>query len=175
MPVPVSDEPRDTRVERAQNGDVRAFEALYRENAPQIYALCLRSTARVDRAENLTQETFVRAWKSLGRFKQRSRFSSWLFSIALNLIRDEYRREKPTSALDDETEPPDFTRRHSCAAVDLERAIKSLPKKARIVFVLHDVYGHTHADVAESLGVTAGTSKAQLSRARALLRERLSQ
>ncbi len=163
----------DDAVRAAQRGDVESFETLYRAHVGRIYAFCLRSCGDVHRAENLTQDTFVRAYKHLGAFKGDSALSTWLFSIALNLIRDDYRKAKGDISLDDTAEPAAPRHREMNAAIDLERAIARLPQKARMVFLLHDVHGLTHQQIAAGLDITDGTSKAQLSRARALLRERL--
>jgi RNA polymerase sigma-70 factor, ECF subfamily len=164
-------------VRRAQAGDLSAFERLYRENERKVYALCYRMSADPSLAEELTQDAFVRAWQKLGSFRGESAFSSWLYPLAVNVALSERRaRRRRTShvfATDDLTP---FERSESPqpeAGVDLRRALATLPPGARAVFVLHDVEGRRHDEIAELLGVAVGTSKAQLHRARRLLREAL--
>lgn len=163
----------DLLVERARSGDARAFEALYREHLGRVYALCLRMTADPAAAEEATQRTFVTAWQRLGGFRGEGAFSTWLHRIAVNAVLQGRRSalRHPVQAAPDEIRaatPP-----HPGVRMDLERAIATLPEGARQVFVLHDVEGWPHDDVAAALGVTAGTSKSQLHRARGLLREAL--
>jgi len=168
-------------VERARHGDVSAFESLYREHAGRVYAVCLRMTADPVRAEEHMQEAFVKAWKSLHRFEGRSAFGSWLHRLAVNVVLDAKRAEKrragepwPGPDESDEGSLP-----LSAAAVDhetrldLERAIAALPPGARTAFVLHDIEGYRHREIAEMTGTAEGTWKAQLHRARRLLREAL--
>ena len=169
------------QVRAAQSGDLDAFEALYRENVGRIYALCLRMTADADQAEELTQMAFVRAWRKLATFHGRSRFSTWLHRLTVNLVlgtrRSEARRLRASAA----NQPGsadlshDRLRAQPGSRIDLETAIADLPPKARRVFVLHDVEGFRHAEIAEIMGTAAGTSKAQLHRARKILREVLAQ
>src|SRR5712692_10125336 len=134
----------NTLIHRAQQGDQAAFAALYREHVGRVYALCLRLTADPARAEELTQDAFVRAWERLAGFRGESTFSSWLYRLTVNVV-----------------------------CLDLERAVATLPAGAREVFVLHDVERYRHEEIAELTGIAVGTSKAQLFRARRLLRERL--
>lgn len=164
-------------VRRAQAGDLSAFEELYRLNVGKVYGLCLRMSAEPSLAEELTQDVFVRAWEKLGSFRGESAFSSWLYPLAVNVAlserRSRRRREGRVMSTDDLTpfEPKD--RPAPEAGFDLERAMATLPPGARAVFVLHDVEGYHHEDIARLLGVATGTSKAQLHRARKLLREAL--
>ena len=165
-------------VRSAQSGDVAAFEHLYRENSGRIYGLCLRMAGSRSRAEELTQAVFIRAWHKLGTFRGRSAFSSWLYRLAVNVVlsdrRARMRRESRVVAVED---PGVFERPRVRGArdarLDLERAIATLPEKARQVFVLHDVEGYRHREIAEMLDIADGTSKAHLHRARRLLREAL--
>jgi RNA polymerase sigma-70 factor, ECF subfamily len=165
-------------VSRAQEGDLAAFEALYRQHVPRTYALCLRLSGNASLAEELTQEAFVRAWKKLAQFRGESAFSTWLHPLTVNVALAERRsrrsRETHTFLTDDATA---YERPAASAdpgeRLDVERAVASLPAGARAVFVLHDVEGYRHDEIAEMTGVTVGTSKAQLHRARQLLRERL--
>jgi RNA polymerase sigma-70 factor, ECF subfamily len=165
-------------IRRAQAGDVDAFEILYHDHAGKVYALCLRLRAgdRSDATE-LMQDVFIRAWRSLSTFRGDCAFSSWLHRLAINTmlenVRSEGRREARVLAIDD-------TSRLSGAAqssdielkMDIEEAVASLPRGARLAFVLHDVEGYQHQEIAEQLGVSVGTVKAQLHRARRLLREK---
>ena len=165
-------------VERAAGGDVQAFEELYRANLGRVYALCLRMTGDPSVAEDLVQETFIRAWQKLATFRGSSAFSTWLHRVTVNVAlgdrRRISRREGRVSMVGEEainetparaTTPSDF--------LDLDRAIAALPDGARKVFVLHDVEGFRHAEVADLMGIAVGTSKAQLHRARKLLRKAL--
>ena len=166
-------------VRRAQAGDVDAFELLYREHAGRIYALCLRLMASDSAdATELMQDVFIRAWRRLTTFRGECAFSSWLHRLAVNTMLENARGDRRRIA---RVLPMDDTSRLEGAArstgvdlkMDMEDAIASLPKGARLAFVLHDVEGYQHQEIAEQLGVSVGTIKAQLHRARRLLRERL--
>jgi RNA polymerase sigma-70 factor (ECF subfamily) len=165
-------------VKRAQGGEVGAFEELYRLHVGRVYALCLRMCGDAGEAEEMTQEAFVRAWEKLGTFGGRSAFGSWLHRLAVNVVLGRWRargrrRDRVVSIAEvDGFGDPDH-RPEPRLAVDLERAIAGLPVGARTVFVLHDVEGYRHKDIAELTGLAEGTSKAQLHRARKLLREAL--
>ena len=166
-------------IRRAQQGDRTAFEALYRAHAGRVYGLCLRLTADRALAEERTQDAFVRAWERLATFRGESAFSSWLHRLTVNEVllgrRAERRREQRVVTSDDPAalERPRGADTSSGSALDLERAIAALPAGAREVFVLHDVEGYRHEEIAELTGIAIGTSKAQLFRARRLLREAL--
>jgi RNA polymerase sigma-70 factor (ECF subfamily) len=161
----------------ARAGDFDAFEALYRMNLQRIYALCLRMTADRGRAEELTQETFIRAWHKLGQFRGEGDFGGWLRRVALNLVLSERRsagrRQRHEVRSENVVDFPAPRAADRASAMDLEDAISRLPTGARRVFVLHDVEGYRHEEIARLLGVATGTSKAQLHRARRLLREAL--
>jgi RNA polymerase sigma-70 factor (ECF subfamily) len=165
-------------VERAAAGDVDAFEELYRANVGRVYALCLRMAGDPTLAEELAQEAFVRAWQKLGSFRGASAFSTWLHRVTVNVVlshrRSAARREARVHPCGDDL-PRDVARRESgtVESIDLERAISSLPDGARRVFVLHDVEGFRHQDISRLMGIAVGTSKAQLHRARKLLRKAL--
>lgn len=166
-------------VERARAGDTRAFGELYAEHGGRVYALCLRLLADPDAAEEATQDAFVRAWQRLGSFEGRSAFSTWLHRLTVNVVLDRRRREK-TRPLDrriaDGDEAVERTGGRPATpetGIDLERAIAALPPGARTAFVLHDVEGYRHREIAEMTNTAEGTWKAQLHRARRLLRERL--
>jgi RNA polymerase sigma-70 factor (ECF subfamily) len=166
-------------IRRAQSGDVDAFELLYHEHAPRIYALCLRLKAGdTTDATELMQDVFIRAWRRISTFRGDSAFSSWLHRLAVNTMLENARGDSRRVA---RVLPMDDTSRLAGAArssgvelkMDMENAIATLPKGARLAFVLHDVEGYQHQEIAEQLGVSVGTIKAQLHRARRLLRERL--
>lgn len=163
---------------RAARGDVAAFEELYRLNVGRTYALCLRMSGNPSLAEELVQESFVRAWQKLGSFRGTSAFSTWLHRVTVNVVlghrRSSNRRVERESGLVEETvtdgaEPL----AHPGETVDLERAIGGLPEGARTVFILHDVEGFRHREISKMTGIAVGTSKAQLHRARKLLRKAL--
>ena len=165
-------------VHRAQNGDQAAFEQLYREHVGRVYAICLRIVANAPRAQELTQDAFVRAWRMIGTFRGESAFSSWLYRLTVNVVWGDLRAKRRRTArvmITDDLTPYDKTENMSMpgTAVDLENAIAALPPQARTIFVLHDVEGYRHEEIAELMGLSEGTSKSQLHRARKLLRETL--
>jgi RNA polymerase sigma-70 factor (ECF subfamily) len=190
MPAAVMDRPSnriaddtDTDVARAASGDRRAFERLYRTHVNRVYSVCVRMSGSRTRGEELTQDVFVRAWEKLHLFRGESAFSTWLHRLAVNVVlnaRKTEGRERSRMAANDEDEN-DANEWHErvghaplhAERMDLEAAIATLPPGARRVFVLHDVEGYKHEEIAELLGVTSGGSKAQLHRARLLLREAL--
>lgn len=166
-------------VKRAQAGEVGAFEQLYREHSGRTYALCLRLVGGdPNDAKELLQDVFVRAWRKLDSFRGDSAFSSWLHRLAVNTLLENARTDRRRTA---RVLPMEDTTRLSGAArssgielrMDMEAAIASLPRGARLAFVLHDVEGFQHQEIAAQLNVSVGTIKAQLHRARRLLRERL--
>jgi len=143
-----------------------------------VYAVCLRISADAARAEELTQEAFVRAWEMITTFRGESEFFSWLYRLTVNValsdLRAKRRRTKRFFVSDDlsaydKTDPPETPG----LAVDLEKAIAALPARARAVFVLHDVEGYRHEEIAKLMNLSVGTSKSQLHRARRILREAL--
>ncbi len=167
----------DLTLARAQQGDPDAFHLLYREHVGRVYALCLRMAGNVAEAEEFTQDVFVRAWGQLATFRGDSAFSTWLHRLAVNEVlqarRSRTRREARVQPTDTEgmarhagPVPPEPT-------PELERAIAGLPDGAREVFVLYEIEGYQHLEIAAMTGIAEGTSKAQLHRARRLLRERL--
>jgi RNA polymerase sigma-70 factor, ECF subfamily len=170
-------------VGRAQGGDVRAFETLYRQHVRRVFGLCWRLASDDAGAEELVQETFVRAWSNLGSYRGEAPFASWLYRLAVNLALNEKRSRKRAPFLT--LAPEELSNVAAPGAheggpgtpdlgVDLERALKALPPRARAVIVLHDIEGHKHEDIATLMGMEPGTSKSQLHRARRLLREALS-
>ena len=169
-------------VSAAARGEMRAFEALYRRHAGRVHGVIARLVGgHGARAEDLTQEAFVRAWQALPAFRFESAFSTWLHRLAVNtaLMELRSRRSRPQDEGDSDEEVFDLigsadSAGHTTAlSMDLERAVASLPPRARAVLVLYDVEGWKHEEIAAELGMAVGSSKAQLHRARKLLRERL--
>lgn len=163
-------------VQRAANGDSVAFEQLYRLHAARVHAVCLRLSRDPAHAEDCTQEAFIRAWRALPRFEARSAFGTWLHRIAVNVVLERRRsagpllefvgelpEESPEAALPDTP----------VEEAELEAAIASLPEGARDALVLCAIHGYTSAEAGAMLGLAEGTCKAQVHRARLLLRERL--
>ena len=166
-------------VKRAQRGDRQAFEAMYRGHVKRVYALCKRLCGDGTLAEDMCQETFIKAWTGLASFRGDSAFGTWIHRVAVNTILGHRRwsdsredlRAEDLSTVEPFTSGKSEPR--SWAALDLERAISRLPERARAVFVLHDVEGYRHREIADLTGMAVGTSKAHLHRARGLLREAL--
>ncbi|GAC1624524.1 MAG: sigma-70 family RNA polymerase sigma factor [Nevskia sp.] len=172
-------------VQRAAAGDARAFEQLYRLHLDRIYGLCCRLChGDSARAEQATQDAFVRAWEKLGSFRGESRFGTWMHRLTVNVVLGEHRLLKRWVTFEDELQPGadgsgsgdgfdpvEPVRQEDIGArMDLERALARLPKGARTVLVLHDIEGYQHDEIADLTGIAVGTSKAQLHRARRLLR-----
>lgn len=169
----------DDLVALARSGDHDAFERLYRAHSPRVYALCLRLAAG-DRvaATALLQDVFIAAWRGLPRFRGEAPFASWLHRLAVNAMLQHARSDKRRSARVLFMEDPAVAGGESGAdrrdiAMDLEDAIARLPAGARTAFVLHDIEGYQHNEIAEQLGVAVGTVKAQVHRARGLLMKSL--
>ena len=173
----------ESDVARAAAGDRSAFERLYRDHVNRVYTLCARMVADRGRAEELTQDVFVRAWEKLNLFRGESSFSTWLHRLTVNVVLNARKTDSRMRSRVEETDDDDGgidalpgTIGSPLAPgdlLDLEEAITKLPPGARRVFVLHDVEGYKHEEIAEMLGVTSGATKAQLHRARLLLREAL--
>ncbi len=163
-------------VQRAQAADARAFEALYREHVGRVYGLCLRMTGSPSEAEDCAQEAFIQAWTKLDKFRGDSSFGTWMHKVAVNVVLGRMRksrREQDRIRAVSEIAPPRETTNDSGGMQDLEQAMNELPSGARHVFVLHAVYGYSHDETGEMLGIAAGTSKAQLHRAKRLLKQQL--
>ncbi len=165
-------------VRRAQAGDGRAFEVLYRTHVSRVYGLCLRMTADRERAECLTQDTFVRCWEKLGTFRLESQFSSWLYRMAVNVVLNDQRsRKRRALKMESTGDPGRYGRTAPPAAteetIDVERALAGLPDAARTVLVLYGIEGFKYREIAEMTGLAEGTVKAQIHRARKLLEEAL--
>jgi len=164
-------------VRRASAGDTGAFEQLYRDNVGRVHGAILRLVG-MDRAraEELTQEAFIRAWQKLSSFRHESAFSTWLYRLGVNTALMDLRARREEYATDDAAlEAAAGGDVPFCAAErgDLERAVSDLPPRARAVLVLHDVEGWKHEEISAELGMAVGSSKAQLHRARGLLRRAL--
>lgn len=182
--------PEDHQLARlAAAGDARAFEQLYRANIDRIHGLCLRLChGDVARAEQATQDAFVRAWEKLGSFRGESRFSTWMHRLTVNVVLGEHRLLRRWVTFEDEFQPGADGEAGSAgldpiepirqedlgSRIDLERALAKLPKGARTVLMLYDVEGYQHDEISELTGIAVGTSKAQLHRARRLLQAMLS-
>jgi RNA polymerase sigma factor (sigma-70 family) len=174
----VTDADEAELVRRAQAREVRAFELLYRRHVPRIHAVCLRLAADPRRAEDFTQTAFIQAWQKLPLFRGESSFASWLHRLAVNTALMDFRSTRRREARVIGTEDPVALEIPSCpppagVRLDLEAAIATLPPQARAVFVLHDVEGYTHEEIAGLMELQTGTTKAQLHRARQLLQEAL--
>jgi RNA polymerase sigma-70 factor (ECF subfamily) len=176
-PVPEASPADDGLLVRAAaNGDRDAFEALYRRHGGRIVTLCRRMAGSAAVGDELAQEAFVRAWRALPTFGRRSAFGTWLHRIAVNVCLDHQRSGGRHTEVGLEELPahPSGRTSHPGVTVDLETAIAALPAAARRAFVMHDVEGLRHREIAEITGMAVGTSKANLHRARRLLREALS-
>ncbi len=173
-------------IERAKRGDSDAFEALYVLHKRRVYSLCLRMTSNVAEAEDLTQEAFLQLYRKIATFRGESAFSTWLHRMAVNVVLMRLRKKGlPEVSLEETLEPQqedaprkdigarDLALAGSIDRVNLERAIESLPQGYRVIFVLHDVEGYEHNEIAEMMGCSIGNSKSQLHKARLKLRELL--
>ncbi|MCK5439755.1 MAG: RNA polymerase sigma factor [Gemmatimonadetes bacterium] len=165
-----------TDVRLAADGDARAFERLYHEHVPRVHSLARRMVGSAE-ADELTQDVFVLAWRKLDTFRGDAAFSTWLHRVAINVMLG-YRKTKSLEreryvAAENVVERLQTRPASTEISVDMEAAIETLPGKAREVFVLHDIEGYKHEEIADMLDIAAGTSKSQLHRARMLLREQL--
>lgn len=166
-------------VRRSQAGDSAAFEALYRSHVGRVYALCLRLTADSEKANELTKDVFVRTWTAIGSFRGESAFGTWLHRLAVNVVRqaqrtDSRRRARVETRGDLEDYMGSLYEDRSEERMDLEKAIATLPPRARNALVLHDIHGYRCREVAEMTGTAVGTIQAHLHRARKMLKEVLS-
>jgi RNA polymerase sigma-70 factor, ECF subfamily len=169
-------------VQRACGGDMRAFERLYRQHIGSVHGLCLRLTRDRAAAEDCAQEAFFNAWRALKRFETRSSFGTWLHRIAVNVVLSRRRKAaghaelslSPADPGEEPMEPPgEWTLDTPVEVREIEDAVGALPEGARDALVICGIYGYSHGEAAQMLGVAEGTCKAQLHRARALLRARL--
>ena len=172
----------DSDVARAAAGDRGAFERLYRQHVNRVFTLCVRMVADRGRAEELTQDVFVRAWEKLRLFRGESSFGTWLHRLTVNVVLNARKSDGRQKTRFEENDEETGMDAHAGVVgmplapgdlLDLEEAVTKLPPGARRVFLLHDVEGYKHEEIAEMLGVTSGATKAQLHRARLLLREAL--
>jgi RNA polymerase sigma-70 factor (ECF subfamily) len=168
-----------TDVALAAGGDRQAFERLYRTHANRVFSLCARMSGSREKGEELTQDVFVRTWEKLPQFRGESAFSTWLHRLAVNVVLNARKVEGKQASRTEDADVDDDRRDEMARAplhierMDLAEAISKLPAGARRIFVLHDVEGYKHEEIAEMMGITSGGSKAQLHRARLLLREAL--
>jgi RNA polymerase sigma-70 factor, ECF subfamily len=174
-------------IRRAQTGDSAAFEHLYQLHSRRVYALCLRMVSNPADAEDLTQEAFLQLFRKIGTFRGESAFSTWLHRMTVNVVLMRLRKKAlPTDSLEETLEPdaensgpkrdvgaPDLRLSGAVDRVNLERSIEKLPPGYRTVFVLHDVQGYEHNEIADIMGCSVGNSKSQLHKARTRLRELL--
>ncbi len=182
-----SELPEAEAVRRAQHGDAIAFKQLYQFHSRHIYNLFLRMVANPTEAEDLTQEAFLRVFRKISTFRGESSFSTWLHRVALNIALMHLRRKcHVETSLDEMTGPdpnrgeqgkevggPDLSLTWLVDRVNLERAVAQLPPTCRMVFVLHDIQGFKHREIAGMMGWSIGTSKVQLHRAHRRLRDLL--
>jgi RNA polymerase sigma-70 factor (ECF subfamily) len=163
----------DDVVRRAQQGDVGAFESLYRMHSPAIYALCRRMVGDDGEARDLVQDVFVRAWERLTTFHGHSSLATWLHRLGVNVVLEHLRSSKRDAARliegDDVTFGSQSSGNRLDAAMDLDAALVQLPGGARTVFVLHDIEGYSHDEISQMTGIAPGTARAQLWRARRAL------
>ncbi|GAB1406307.1 sigma-70 family RNA polymerase sigma factor [Thermomonas brevis] len=179
-PAATEGHPDDALARRAIAGDTLAFEALYRRHAGRVHGAIVRLVGHAGaRAEDLTQEAFVRAWQALPGFRFESALSTWLHRLAVTTALMELRRRRGGPRFDDDEDAldavgsADSAGKATALGMDLARAVATLPPRARAVLVLHDIEGWKHEEIAGELRMAVGSSKAQLHRARQLLRKRL--
>jgi RNA polymerase sigma-70 factor (ECF subfamily) len=163
-------------IENVKRRDIGAFERLYRKHVGRVYALAIRMTEDTGRAEELTQDIFVRVWQKIPLFKGASGFPTWLYRLSMNLIINEQRgrsrhRRKEIPIPENMTSRAEKTGIET--SLDLEKAVAALPQGAKAVFVLFDIEGFPHEEIARIRNISVGTSKAHLHRARKMLREAL--
>lgn len=169
-------ESEELLITRTKSGDSKAFKQLYELHCGKVFALCLRMTGNKNKANDLTQDVFVRVWKNINSFRGESLFSTWIYRITVNVVLIDKRTENNFTKR--------FTGFHSTLInklsskqnsikIDLENAIGKLPKQAKLIFIMHEIEGYKHEEIAEMLKISDGTSKAQLHRARKILRKEL--
>lgn len=175
-------------VRRAQHGDSDAFATLFHTHKTRVYSLCLRMTNNVAEAEDLAQDAFLQVFRKLGSFRGDSALSTWLYRITVNTVLMHFRRKSPCrisldEALNKNAGPKSVPREYgirdgrletSVARVALTRAISELPEGYRAIFLLHEIEGYQHREIADLLGCSVGTSKSQLHKAKLRIRELLS-
>jgi RNA polymerase sigma-70 factor (ECF subfamily) len=172
-------------IEKAKLGDAQAFQALYDKHKRRVYSLCLRMTANTAEAEDLTQEAFLQLYRKIATFRGESAFSTWLHRLSVNVVLMHLRKKSlPVVSLEETTQGEDDTPKKDFGAEDLalagsidrlqlQRAVDDLPPGYRMIFVLHDVEGYEHNEIATIVGCSIGNSKSQLHKARMKLRDLL--
>ena len=173
-------------IERAKQGDGEAFQALYEKHKRRVYSLCLRMTANTAEAEDLTQEAFLQLFRKIATFRGESAFSTWLHRLSVNVVLMHLRKkglpvvslEETTQGGEEDSPKKDFGAQDLALAgsidrMQLQRAVDDLPPGYRTIFVLHDVEGYEHNEIAEIVGCSIGNSKSQLHKARMKLRDLL--
>ena len=172
-------------IERARQGDAQAFQALYDKHRRRVYSLCLRMTANTAEAEDLTQEAFLQLYRKIGTFRGESAFSTWLHRLSVNVVLMQLRKKSlPVVSLEETTQGEEDTPKKDFGAEDLalagsidrlqlQKAVDDLPPGYRTIFVLHDVEGYEHNEIATIVGCSIGNSKSQLHKARMKLRDLL--
>lgn len=173
-------------IERAKQGDAQAFQALYDRHKRRVYSLCLRMTANTAEAEDLTQEAFLQLYRKIATFRGESAFSTWLHRLSVNVVLMHLRKkslpvvslEETTQAGEEDTPKKDFGADDLALAgsidrLQLQRAVDDLPPGYRTIFVLHDIEGYEHNEIAALVGCSVGNSKSQLHKARMKLRDML--
>jgi RNA polymerase sigma-70 factor, ECF subfamily len=184
---PTVELPEAETIRRAQRGDAAAFERIYQLHCRRVYALCLRFARNPTEAEDLTQEAFLRAFRKIQTFRGESAFSTWLYRLALNVVLMKLRKKNlPEAPLEKTTKSNEENTGQSKEVggldprltglidrLNLERAVEQLPSAFKTVFVLHDIQGYKHHEIAEMMDWSVGTSKGKLHRARSRLRELL--
>ena len=173
-----------TLARKAAEGNIQAFEELYRRHNRRVYSLCLRMTQNVTEAEDLAQEAFIQLFRKIGSFRGDSAFTTWLHRLTVNQVLMHFRKRKvrDEKTTDDGETPEQVvlgtenpTRMPVMDRIALDKAMAQLPPGYRAVFILHDVEGHEHAEIGRMLGCSVGTSKSQLHKARMKLRRLLAQ
>ena len=173
-------------IEKAKQGDAQAFQALYERHKRRVYSLCLRMTANTAEAEDLTQEAFLQLYRKIATFRGESAFSTWLHRLSVNVVLMHLRKKSlPVVSLEETTQPgeddtpkkdfgtEDLALAGSIDRLQLQKAVDELPPGYRSIFVLHDVQGYEHNEIAEIVGCSIGNSKSQLHKARMKLRDLL--
>jgi len=173
-------------IERAKRGDAEAFQALYDKHKRRVYSLCLRMTANTAEAEDLTQEAFLQLFRKIATFRGESAFSTWLHRLSVNVVLMHLRKkglpvvslEETTQGVEEDSPKKDFGTEDLVLAgsidrMQLQKAVEDLPPGYRTIFVLHDVEGYEHNEIAGIVGCSIGNSKSQLHKARMKLRDLL--
>jgi len=172
-------------IEQAKQGDAQAFQALYAKHKRRVYSLCLRMTANTAEAEDLTQEAFLQLYRKIATFRGESAFSTWLHRLSVNVVLMQLRKKSlPVVSLEETTQGEEDTPKKDFGAEDLalagsidrlqlQKAVDDLPPGYRTIFVLHDIEGYEHNEIATMVGCSIGNSKSQLHKARMKLRDLL--